>query len=94
MACPTNLNLKRFARKAHFFSILRSTNNKGKHATMSQRGAAIRFAGGKYSSGQTGWFDAGKVHTKCRYYVIVETDTSYTITSMTFLHYTVMLFVS
>jgi hypothetical protein len=59
---------------------------------MSQRGAAIRFVGGKYSD-QTGWFDAGKVHTKCRYYVIVETDT-YTITSMTFLHYTVMRFVS
>jgi hypothetical protein len=37
---------------------------------MSERGAAIRFVGGKYN-GYTGWFNVARAHTKCMYYVIV-----------------------
>jgi hypothetical protein len=40
---------------------------------MSTKGAAIRFVGGAYS-GQTGWFDTAKEHTKCWYWVIIQND--------------------
>jgi hypothetical protein len=62
----------RCARKPH--NSHNPRQQKGKQATMSQRGAAIRFVGGAYS-GKTGWFDTAKdEHTKCWYWVIIQND--------------------